>query len=454
MPISTTPPSPPPIPAESAVVADIRTIDAATLDSWKHDTRVRWWIELGDQMLLVGENDELRSLVPKSQVRGEIETLDRDRLRLRALGCTHATTTLGHMIAQGGRWELREFAVGETPPVSSVLTDAHESEWRNVEANSVLASRYRPDAARAVPDPLILPIVNSINAPRWFADLTTLTTWSRSSYGPGLAQSRLWIEGRFAELGLDVSAPAFTMPGSGSGQITVNNVIGKWTGTVLPDEWIVVGAHYDSRNGSPTSTTNAPGAEDNASGCAGVIELARAVLPFHPERSILFMCYAGEEQGLYGSEAHVTSLQATNNLAKVKSVIIMDMIGYSADAQLDVLYESSSTWLPYLNRFAAAAATYVPTLGVTLSTNPFGSDHMPYLDAGKQTLLVIDNDWDIYPKYHNSQDTPQNMGPNAQAMGGAILKVNAAMLAELAGASADVDVSDRIFQDTFDGTTP
>lgn len=452
MPVAIAPPTPPTIPTESALVADIRSADAATIEAWKADDRVRWWIELGDQMLLVGENKELRSLVPKSQVRGEIETLDRDRLRLRAIGCAHAATTLGHMIAQGGRWELREFAVGETPPVSPIVTDAHESEWRNIEANSVLASRYRPEAARAAPDPLIQPIVDSINAPRWFGDLTTLTGWSRSSYGPGLAQSRLWIEGRFVELGLDVSAPAFTMPGSSGGQITVNNVIGKWTGTVLSDEWIVVGAHYDSRNADLYSTINAPGAEDNASGCAGVIELARAVLPFHPERSILFMCYAGEEQGLYGSEAHVTSLQATSNLAKVKSVIIMDMIGYSADAQLDVLYESSGTWLPYLNRFAAAAATYVPTLGVTLSTNPYDSDHMPYLDVGKQTLLVIDNDWGIYPRYHSSQDTPQNMGPNAQAMGGAILKVNAAMLAELSGASAGV--SDRIFQGTFENITP
>ncbi len=54
------------------------------------------------------------------------------------------------------------------------------------------------------------------------------------------------------------------------GTITRQNVIGTWTGTSLPDEWIVVGAHYDSRNGSGSSVTNTPGAEDNASGCAGV----------------------------------------------------------------------------------------------------------------------------------------------------------------------------------------
>ncbi|MCB1576042.1 MAG: hypothetical protein KDI81_01515, partial [Xanthomonadales bacterium] len=67
---------------------------------------------------------------------------------------------------------------------------------------------------------------------------------------------------------------------------------------------------------------------------------------------------------------------------------------------LDVLFESSATWSAYLNQFADAASAYVPALRVTLSTNPFGSDHVPYLNAGKKTLLAIENDWDIYPYYH------------------------------------------------------
>ena len=66
---------------------------------------------------------------------------------------------------------------------------------------------------------------------------------------------------------------------------------------------------------------------------------------------------------------------------------------------------------------------------------------MPYLNAGKETLLAIESDWDVYPHYHSSTDTPANMGINAQAMGGAILKTNAAMLAQLSGAD------DRIFAD-------
>lgn len=444
MPVTTAPPEAPLLLPESAIVADIRDSDAATIEAWKSDNRVRWWIELGDQLLLVGDNGELRSLVPDSQVRGVIPQLDPSQLRLRSRGCAHVAKPPGRLLAKGGRWELREFAKGEQPPESITHDARYPSEWRELEKNSVLASRYRPEGQRAAPDPLILPMVSSIDAPRWFGDLSTLAAWNRTSYGPGLTQSRLWIEGKLSDLGLTVEAPAFNMPGSGGGQISVNNVIGRWTGTELPNEWIVVGAHYDSIG----TGGQAPGAEDNASGCAGVIELARAVLPFKPKRTILFMCYAGEEQGLLGSKAHVTSLQSTGNLAKVQSVIIMDMIGYSADEHLDVLYESKSTWRPYMDRFAAAAATYAPAMGVTISQNPFGSDHMPYLDKQKQTLLVIDSDYDDYPGYHKSNDTPATMGVNAQAMGGAILKVNAAMLAELSGAS------DRIFHSTFESTSP
>jgi Zn-dependent M28 family amino/carboxypeptidase len=266
----------------------------------------------------------------------------------------------------------------------------------------------------------------------------TLASWDRSSYGTTeLDAARDWIAMQFSALGLSDGLQAFTMNGAGGGTITRYNVSGAWIGSSQPDRWLIVGAHYDSRNASASSTVNTPGAEDNASGCAGVIELARALLPSSPSHSILFMCYAGEEQGLRGSAAHVQSLIQAGQLLSVDAVVIMDMIGYSADANLQALYESSASYSPYLLQFGAAAANYVPQLAVITSTNPFGSDHVPYLNAGVRTALAIENDWDIYPHYHRSTDTPGNMGPNAQPMGAAILKTNAAVIAEIAGLDID-----------------
>jgi hypothetical protein len=448
VPIIDAPATPPQLAQQSAIVVDIRDADARDVDARKHDARVRWWLELGDELLLVGDQGELRKAVPDRQLLAELDNVEADRLRLHAIGCVREPGAPGRLIARGGRWELRELSKKELAKPLPSLHDGHSDEWREVVPDTIIAQRYRTDSAPAAADPVIQSLVDSVNTVRWFSDLSTLADWDRSSYGPELAQSRAWIETQFSSIGLAVSAPAFTMPGSGGGQISVNNVIGKWTGTLHPDEWIIVGAHYDSRNASISSITNTPGAEDNASGCAGVIELARALVAYTPERSILFMCYAGEEQGLYGSYAHVQSLQGSGDLAKVQAVVTMDMIGYSADSTLDVLFESSATWSAYLNQFAAAAATYVPALRVTLSTNPFGSDHIPYLNAGKKTLLAIENDWDIYPAYHRSTDTPVHVGVNAQAMGGAILKTSAAVIAELVG------INDRIYANGFESAAP
>lgn len=433
-------------PGERALLVDIQAADAAEVEALKHGAGVQWWLELGNRLLIAGELPANAALSRSTPVLEELAGLRLDELALRAVGCNEHADPPGELLARGGRWQLRRLAAGEALPRTA---DAHER-WRALQPNEVIARQYRLDApfGASPPDADVQAVVDRIDTARWFADLTQLASWDRSSYGTTeLFAARDWIGDQFAGLGLEVEKPDFTMPDAGGGSITRQNVIGRWTGTTFPDEWIVVGGHYDSRNQSWSSTGDTPGAEDNASGCTGVIELARALLPSQPQRTIVFMCYAGEEQGLYGSAAHVDALQADGDLGKVKGVVVMDMIGYSANAQLNADYESYSQ--AYLNRFGAAAATYAPELDVVTSLNPFGSDHMPYLDAGvDQTALGIESDYDSYPYYHHSGDTPEHIGPNAQAMGGAILKTNAAVLADLAGLAETVN--DRIFADDFD----
>jgi hypothetical protein len=426
---------------EHAVVVDIRTSTASQVRALKQAPGVDWWAELGNSLVLAGAASP--QLPESAQVLGAVKDLQADELALRAIGCATGAEAPGQLLVSGPRWQLRRLEAGAALPKA---VDSDE-QWRRLQHNEVVAHRYSLDAPAAAPvDPLILPMVQHIDTLRWFGDVVQLASWSRSSYATtSLYAARDWIADQFTALGLVATKPDFAMPGAGgSGTITRQNVIGTWTGTRYPDEWIVIGAHYDSRNATLSSTVSAPGADDNASGCAGVIELARALLPFKPQRSILFMCYAGEEQGLYGSKRHVQALQGTGDISKITAVLIMDMIGYSADTHLDAQYESYDTWQAYMDRFGAAAATYVPDLNVVISTNPFGSDHMPYLQANKQTVLAIEYDYDAYPYYHKSTDLPVNIGPQVQAMGGAILKTDVAVMAELSGAS------DRIFADSVE----
>lgn len=423
--------------ADQMIVLDISTASASDVTAAKQQLESdAYWLELGEQLVLVGSRQTLERAAGALPLLSRRDAVDRRRLVLRAQGCSHHpeghdATVHGLLLARGSRWELRELGELETLSEGELGSGA----WRAVEPDSTLSRQYRLDVDGAAPPvPSVQLIVNAVSPTRWFADVGSLASWDRSSYATtSLNQARDFIASRFTDLGLDVSTPTFTMNSPG-GNIVRNNVLGRWTGTEFPDQWIIVGAHYDSRNSSITSTVNAPGAEDNASGCAGVIEMARVLLPSRPGRSILFMCYAGEEQGLLGSAAHVQALNQSGDLSKLRGVAIMDMIGYSASSTLRALFESSSAHTGYLQQFAAAAATYVPELSVLLSTNPFGSDHVPYLNAGVPTVLSIENDWSIYPHYHRTTDTPANMGAQSLAMGGAILRANAALLASITGA--------------------
>ena len=117
---------------------------------------------------------------------------------------------------------------------------------------------------------------------------------------------------------------------------TVNNVLAWLPGQT--DEYVIIGAHYDHLGrGNFDSLAPSqigqihPGADDNASGTAGVLELARLLAPQRGQlkRSILFMDFAGEELGLLGSAAWVKD--PTRPLAKAVAMLNMDMIGRIKD---------------------------------------------------------------------------------------------------------------------------
>src|SRR5262249_15680328 len=101
-----------------------------------------------------------------------------------------------------------------------------------------------------------------------------------------------------------------------SGPMQVNNVIAEIRGRERPDEWIIVGAHLDSWD-------YGTGAQDNGSGCAMVLEAARAIASLGaPRRSIRFALWGGEEQGVLGSSAYVKSHQS--EIEKCSAVLNTD----------------------------------------------------------------------------------------------------------------------------------
>merc|ERR1719408_387439 len=107
------------------------------------------------------------------------------------------------------------------------------------------------------------------------------------------------------------------------------NVIGRLEGTEKPHEYVVLGAHYDS----VPYTGAAPGADDNGSGVAALLLAAEALAKFPHKRSILFVSFSGEEEGLLGSRAFVQDQVKTDSKNMMKGAIIMDQIGFTRSAK-------------------------------------------------------------------------------------------------------------------------
>jgi hypothetical protein len=212
---------------------------------------------------------------------------------------------------------------------------------------------------------------------------------------------------------------------------TVHNVDAYIAGET--DEYVVVGAHYDhlglggqfSLAPSMTGTVH-PGADDNASGTAGVIELARwyARQP-KPKRGILFLTFAGEEQGLLGSQWWAEHPELP--LDKALAMVNMDMIGRVRNGKLYVGGTASgSSFRAMVERLAPQHAD----LNVDYSEGPEAgsSDHTSFLSKHVPSLFFFSG---LHSDYHKPSDTWDKIDAPATAR---VLALVADVVDELRGA--------------------
>jgi hypothetical protein len=440
---------------EQGVLVDLLSVsDNAQVERLKHSQGTRWWVEAGEVLLLAGDVSKIRASVPAHLVLRDIEGLKVDRLALRPRGCGDHRQPLAEsdLLLVADTFELVHQPLSFAPAGLTAGTfNPHLGgpEFEPVAPNTTVARLHRFDRPEGTPaaDPAIAHIAGKVDGERWFTTVSALTEWDRSSFSAELPQARGWIGTQFAKAGLTVTEPQFSFPFTTP--VPLANVIGTMVGSERPDEWVIIGAHYDSRNeiNNIANAANTPGADDNASGCAGVIEAARVLQRYRPRRTVMFMCYAGEEQGLYGSRRHVEALNASGDIGKVQAMLNLDMIGWVADLPLGVAVCTRSSAgtgaVSLLNTVADAMATYAPELLVTTGTTVCsGSDHVPYLELGRPATHSIHRGGVSYPHYHRTTDTPANLGPLAKDVGEAIVRGNVAALVQLAG-------YDLLFADDF-----
>ena len=266
------------------------------------------------------------------------------------------------------------------------------------------------------------------------------TRYSCSSYAP---TARTTVIDAFKEIGFDqvVTNQAFSLSADDCEWDCTNtkgyNVIGIKKGKTRPNEYYIVGAHYDSINDSTTPCDKAPGANDNASGVAGVLELANVFSEFDTDATIIFIAFGGEEIDLLGSYRYVKSLVSEGKQSYVKAFVVLDMISYYKSSKLQKLYieggKKTTKQKAAVDQLVSDTKIYTKLkveYSYDFQSEDHGnSDHVPFLEAKMPGGLLIqwDSDASDYKYLHTANDKVKYQKP-AYAI--EILKVAAAALTQ------------------------
>src|SRR5262245_61838014 len=275
---------------------------------------------------------------------------------------------------------------------------------------------------------------------RMKADIDWLAAPEREGRGAGsrgLDAAARYVADRFERLGLmplssgaqgdDRYFQPFSMTGENDAPVSTKNVIAVLPGTnsALNGQALVISAHYDHLGfGWPDARGGAkgqlhPGADDNASGVAVMLEIARLMANARPERSVIFAAFAAEEAGLQGARHYARTAQAPGAAYPLSGTIAnlnLDMVGRLADGKVTVFGTSSARELPFIF-MGAGAVTGVPVQSVAQEIN--ASDHTAFVEAGVPAVQVFASQ---ASDYHRPSDTPDKIDEAGLGKVAAVLK--------------------------------
>jgi hypothetical protein len=195
---------------------------------------------------------------------------------------------------------------------------------------------------------------------------------------------------------------------AGTQRDTSYNVIATITGQVQPESIVIICGHFDSYSNTPY--TSAPGADDNGTGTAVVIEAARILSRYRFRWTIKFVAFSGEEQWMLGSYHWVDSVAVPQQL-KIGGAYNFDMIAYTAydSTRMYVNRNTASTPLAVL----AESANVQYDIGLNLINyldEDCAGDNTPFWEHGYKAVFALeDTEWGIWngsnPHYHTTHDT-------------------------------------------------
>lgn len=236
-----------------------------------------------------------------------------------------------------------------------------------------------------------------------------------------LRKAKEYIAAQFKSYGYEVEYQDYPVAGTIASNITATK-----TGVSLPDETIVVGAHYD--------TFENPGADDNASGVAGVLALAELAAKQPLARTMKFVAFPNEEPPFFRTKdmgSAVWSEAAAQRGEKIKAAVILEMIGYFSSGPrsqkyppfIGIFNPNKGNFIAQVSNFSSRAfarridAGFKKNSGlplVTLALPSFVpgvdfSDHRNFWKEGFQAVMFTDTSFYRNANYHKQTDTPETL---------------------------------------------
>lgn len=224
---------------------------------------------------------------------------------------------------------------------------------------------------------------------------------TRRYTSPGAAVTAEFITSRLDALGIPAETQRVTIGNRAGGSVSLINVLADLGGSGSKDNSLIMCAHYDSRGEDEEDV--APGADDNASGVAVLLEAARVLVEAGARPRVTLAFFSGEEDSLLGSSAFASDLSA--NRLPPRGVINVDMVGYDEYGPRDFVVFADRQSIPLAVEIMETARRTTRLLADTTIVSTGNSDHVPFWRAGWPAVSIWEG-YDHNPYHCTSNDTP------------------------------------------------
>ncbi|MDY6436882.1 MAG: M28 family peptidase [Bacteroidales bacterium] len=276
-------------------------------------------------------------------------------------------------------------------------------------------------------NPTFVAMINQVDTVNLYNDIYWMQQFIRDCASPAALTVQNFLIDRFEGLGLETYIHHHTGEIGWGDTLDAGNVIAIQRGTEYPDEYIIVASHYDHPDG--------PGADDNASGTAGVLECARILSQHQFKRSILYIPFNGEERWMVGSYPFVEKCARED--MDILGVFDMDMIGFWPGAEYGPV--TMYTGYSYISKrlfeyYQRVANLYIPEMPTCRFTkkDSYGGDHMCFNIHGYPALYIGDIEYHEENVYYHTPNDTIGTGVNCFALAQGFVKAVIAATAELA----------------------